>query len=85
MNINNKINTILLIAISVVLMTSCEDWLELSPEDNVIKQEFWKSEQQVHSFTMGLYGKLMDESLTQRLFYWGELRGDGLVLNNFID
>jgi hypothetical protein len=84
MNRHNRINTILLVAISVVFFTSCSDWLELEPEDNIIKQEFWKSEQQVHSFTIGLYGKLLDESLAERLFYWSELRGDALVLNNFI-
>lgn len=78
------LNTTLLIAISALFFASCNDWLELEPEDNVIRQEFWKSEQQVHSFTMGLYGKLLDESFAERLFYWSELRGDGLVLNNFI-
>lgn len=84
MNRYKKINKILLVAVSVIFFTSCEGWLELEPEDNVIQQEFWKSEQQVHSFTMGLYGKLMDEALSERLFYWSELRGDGLVLNNYI-
>ena len=84
MNRYKKTNKILLVAVSVILLTSCEGWLELEPEDNVIQQEFWKSEQQVHSFTMGLYGKLLDEELSERLFYWSELRGDGLVLNNYI-
>ncbi len=81
---NKKINIILLITLSLILFVSCDDWLELEPEDNVIQQEFWKSEQQVHSFTIGLYGKLLEESLAERLFYWSELRGDGLVLNNYI-
>ncbi len=84
MNRYIRINIILLVAISVIFFISCNDWLNLEPEDNVIKQEFWNSEQQVHSFTMGLYGKLLDESLTERLFYWGELRGDDLTPNDGI-
>lgn len=64
-----------------VLLTSCEDWLELKPEDNVVRQDFWKSEQQVEAFVFGLYGKLLTDDLIKRLFLWGEIRGDALDYN----
>ena len=73
------VRNIIVILISAIVLSSCEDWLDLKPENDVVRQDFWKSEQQVYSAAMGLYGLLLDGANTSRFFNWGELRGDLLV------
>jgi hypothetical protein len=64
-----------------LLSISCNDWLELRPENNIIREDFWQTKQQVESAVMGCYASLMETDLAQKLFLWAELRGD-LLTNN---
>lgn len=76
-----RINIKILLIVEILLFSSCDKWLDLKPENSVIRQDFWKTEQQVHSAVIGCYASLLDEGLGQRFFSWGELRGD-LVSDN---
>jgi hypothetical protein len=76
-----KINIVTLTFAAAMLISSCEDWLDLKPENYIIKQEFWQTKQQVHSAVIGCYASLLDEPIAKRLFLWTELRGD-LLTNN---
>lgn len=65
---------------AVILMSvlsSCADWLTLSPEDGVIREEFWQTKEQVNSAVVGCYASLLDGPV-EKMFLWGELRGDML-------
>ncbi len=47
-----------LIISGFLLMTSqfgCEKWLELIPPEGLIREEFWKSRQDVDAVVMGIY------------------------------
>ena len=66
---------------AVFLISACEEWLDLKPENYVIKQDFWQTKQQVHSAVIGCYASLLNESIANRFFLWGELRGDMLSYN----
>lgn len=77
----NKISLGVTGLITILVILSCEDWLELKPENYIVKQEFWQTKQHVHSSTIGLYASLLDGALAERLFLWSELRGD-LVTDN---
>src|SRR5665647_1646447 len=59
---------------AVILTTSCEKWLDLKPEDGIIRQNFWKTKEDVKSAVIGCYSSLF--TTTQTLFIWGEIRGD---------
>lgn len=63
--------------------TSCDRWLELQPQDGIIKEEFWKTKEQVQSAVIGCYASLLGNTtsgrtLVEQLFLWGELRADML-------
>lgn len=66
---------------------SCNDWLYLKPEDGIIRQEYWKSKEDVHAAVMGVYASLLGNSqgggysVPELLFLWGEIRGDMVSLS----
>jgi hypothetical protein len=57
----------------MVLGQSCSDWLDLLPEDDLVTEEFWMSQEDVESVLSNTYGVLSGE--VKRLLMWGELRG----------
>lgn len=63
---------LLLIALSVQL--SCNDFLELIPPGGLVREEFWKSKEDVEAVLMGAYQSFA--ALDGDLFIFGEARGD---------
>jgi starch-binding outer membrane protein, SusD/RagB family len=70
-----KYSIILFSIISISVLSSCSDWLNLKPEDGVIREEFWKTKEQVNSAVIGCYSSLLNGPV-EKMFLWGELRGD---------
>ncbi len=67
----------IVIIVSIVLtLCSCTDWLDLDPNDSVVKQEFWRNKEDVHSAVIGVYTSMLNDALMSKMIYWGELRGD---------
>lgn len=69
--------------ISVTLLTllvSCSDWLELIPPEGLIREEFWKTKEDVEAVLMGAYETMA--SLDNLFFLYGELRGDMIKGDN---
>lgn len=63
--------------------SSCKKWLDLKPQDGIIRNEFWKSKEDVQAAVIGCYSSLLaapggikDRPLVDYLFIWGELRAD---------
>lgn len=56
------------------IQVSCSNWMELIPPEGLIKEEFWKTKEDVESVLIAAYESfsVMDRSL----FLYGELRGD---------
>lgn len=63
------------ILVAILTLSSCDNWLNLAPEDGVIRQEFWKTKEQVNSAVVGCYASMQDGPVTN-MFLWGELRAD---------
>ena len=81
--LNNKIR-ISLAAISfmiAVLFCSCNDWLTLSPEDGVTKDDYWTTKEEVYASLMGCYSAMIVDGMPEQMFLWGELRGETLMPN----
>lgn len=57
----------------LVTLSSCTNWLELTPEDDLVSNEFWKSQEDVEAVLSNTYGTLAQQ--TKTLLLWGELRG----------
>lgn len=67
----------------IPLFISCEDALDLRPQDGIIREEFWKTKEDVQAAVIGAYSSLLnsppgvrDRPIPDYLFMWGELRGD---------
>ena len=54
----NKFIIGLLIAAQAVGFSSCTDWLELSPENTIPLEDYWKSKEDVESALTGCYMSL---------------------------
>lgn len=87
--LNKKIFKYALLLLVVASASSCKKWLDLQPENGIIRQNFWKTKEQVHAAVMGCYASLLitpsgsgtslDRGVTESLFLWGELRADLLT------
>jgi len=64
------------VAALMLVLGACSDWLHLKPENNIVKDEYWVSKENVHSALVGCYASLLDDNLTNKLFLWGEIRTD---------
>ncbi|MGO4770744.1 RagB/SusD family nutrient uptake outer membrane protein [Flavobacterium sp. W22_SRS_FK3] len=78
-----KIKTILALFIVFISTTSCDDYLDLKPQDGIIREEFWKTKEDIQAAVIGMYSSLLnsppgvsDLPMSQYLFMYGELRGD---------
>ena len=67
-----KLRFILLLAIS--LQFSCSDYLELIPPGGLVREEFWKTKEDVEAVLMGAYQSFA--AMDGNLFIYGEARGD---------
>jgi len=81
-----KIKTILAIFILFVSASSCDNYLDLRPEDGIVRDEFWKTKEDIQAAVIGIYSSMLtsppgvsDLTMTQYLFMYGELRG-GMVV-----
>lgn len=73
MDMKQKIKYFLL-TLMLFMQLSCNNWMELIPPEGLIKEEYWKTKEDVEAVLMAGYESLslMDRSL----FLYGELRGD---------
>jgi len=81
-----KIKIILAIFILFVSASSCDSYLDLRPQDGIVRDEFWKTKEDIQAAVIGIYSSMLnsppgvgDLPLSQYLFMHGELRG-GMVV-----
>ncbi|MDI3319282.1 RagB/SusD family nutrient uptake outer membrane protein [Pinibacter soli] len=61
---------------------SCGKYLELKPQDGIIREDFWKTKEQLQAAVDGCYASLLggsDRPIPEYMFLWGELRADLLT------
>lgn len=63
-----------LIGIVLLIITSCDNYLNLQPTDGLISDEYWTKKEDVRSVLGAAYEKFAD--LDHTLFVHGEVRGD---------
>lgn len=82
---NNKPNKsrmkkIYIILITIVfILSGCKDFLYLEPQDELIKEEYWKTEGDVVAVLGSTYSSM--SNILDNIYYWAELRG-GLIAPN---
>jgi starch-binding outer membrane protein, SusD/RagB family len=60
----------------VFLLSSCNKWLTISTQDGIVADSYWKSKDDVKAAVMGCYASMLSNDMVERMFLWGELRGD---------
>ncbi|SFE96596.1 Starch-binding associating with outer membrane [Chitinophaga sp. CF118] len=77
----------LLLLIVIFLTPSCSKWLDVKPQDGIIRDNYWQNKEQLKAAVIGCYSSLLDNELVENLFVWGELRADMVTstLNTSID
>jgi starch-binding outer membrane protein, SusD/RagB family len=70
---------------SLMFTVSCTKRLDQKPSDGIIREDYWKTKEQVRAAVIGCYGSLLGDpanssvALPELLFLWGELRADMLA------
>lgn len=67
----------ILLLFMVLIFSSCENWLELMPPDGLVKDEYWKTKEDLEATLMGAYQGFA--RLDERLFIFGEARADMVI------
>lgn len=64
----------IVVIFAVFMQVSCNDWLELLPPGGLIREEFWKTKEDVEAALMGAYDAMA--RLDGLFFLFGEIRAD---------
>lgn len=75
----NIIKIFIMVPMIFATLSSCSDYLDLEPKDNLIQQEFWNNKEQVSSAVAGCYASMNQSGFTDRVLKWGELRAEMMV------
>ncbi|MBN1925645.1 MAG: RagB/SusD family nutrient uptake outer membrane protein [Prolixibacteraceae bacterium] len=76
----NKIRYIIIALLVVLTTSSCEDWLNLYPENAQTTDQYWQTKEDVLAVVSAGYVKL--QKSVDKLFVWGEIRGNGISIYN---
>jgi hypothetical protein len=79
MTMKMKIKPVLIIFV-LILQFSCSDWMELLPPEGLIREEFWKTKEDVKAAVMGVYDSFAQ--MDDLMFKYGEMRADLVKLDN---
>ena len=72
------------LTVSVVL-TSCSDFLEIEPRDEIILEQFWNEKADVDGIVAGCYSALQSTDCIKRMMVWGEFRSDNIGVGQNIN
>lgn len=64
------------------LATSCNDYLDVLPLNEVVLENFWTERKDVYSVLNSCYESLEDKESIKRMEVWGELRSENIVAGN---
>jgi hypothetical protein len=75
---------------TLVLLASCNKWLDQKPQDGITREDFWKTKEDVKAAVFGAYASLLapppgskDKALTEYIFLWGEIRADMIAKTTY--
>lgn len=71
------------IVLSGILLTGCNKWLDLNPENEQAIGEFWNTKEEVEAVVNGTYVQL--RNCVEDMIHWGELRADVMTLGTKTD
>jgi hypothetical protein len=70
---NLKILTIILV------LSSCTDYLDVRPENQILLDDFWQKGSDVEAVVLACYRAMQEDAFMNRVITWGELRSDNVI------
>ena len=67
---------------TAVLTTSCNDFLDILPMNDVVLENFWTEKADVNSVVNSCYEALQESAVQERMGVWGELRSDNVIVGS---
>ncbi len=64
--------------ISLLTLTSCGDFLEIEPRNEIILEQFWNEKNDVDNIVAGCYSGLQVRDVIVRMMAWGEFRSENV-------
>lgn len=75
-----KLKPLLTLIVIMVWHSSCNEWIDIEPENELIKQEFWKTSDDIMSVMAATYNAL--RATTERSLVLGEVRADFITVSS---
>ena len=74
-----KIHYYIICAFSAICgLSSCTDFLEIKPQNEIILEQFWNEKADVDAVIAGCYSGMQAEGVIKRMMVWGEFRSDNI-------
>lgn len=83
--INHKVRKLVKVVSPIYLFallpffSSCADFLEIKPQNEIILEDFWSEKADVDNVVAGCYSRLLDSDVRERMMIWGEVRSDNIM------
>ncbi len=84
MKLKNKIITLGTIITMGVSLSSCSDFLEIKPLNDIVLDNFWNEKSDVDNIIAGCYSAMQTQTFVDRCIIWGESRSDNMIGGNNI-
>ncbi len=68
------------VLLALLVLSSCQDWMTVAPEDELLKENFWGKTEDVYSALGAMYNAFRDASMESLI--WGELRADLFLMDD---
>lgn len=72
----NKFIKLIILLVTMTTVSSCDTWLDIQPEDGVVRERYWKTKEEVRAAVLGCYSQMLDNRMMQSYFVWGEMRAE---------
>lgn len=71
---HNILKSASLLAILSLALVSCDDWLTVHPQTQIVEENFWEDKTDLEGVRYGAYKSMADQ--VEKMFVWGDLRSD---------
>lgn len=78
--INKSIIKLTVVVLTLTAMTSCDDFLTITPTNEIVLDNYWKEKADVESMVASCYTRMSKSDMMARYIVWGELRSDNVNL-----
>ena len=69
----------------IPFFSSCSDFLEVKPREEIILEDFWSEKADVENVVMGCYSAMQSDGVPDRMIIWGEARSENVMSGSNIN